>query len=72
MVNMIMISHQSRTDWKHAIVEPSVANPAWVRLDVAGEYQLEVKSASGSAESFVLYTVVGTVVGQKAIAQEAP
>jgi hypothetical protein len=71
MVNMIMISHQSRTDGKHAIVEPSVANSAWVRLDATGEYQLEAKSTSGSAETFVLYEVVGSIVEQKAIAQEA-
>jgi hypothetical protein len=48
------------------------SNLAWVRLDAVGEFQLEVKSTSGSAESFVLYAVVGTVVGQKTIVQEAP
>jgi hypothetical protein len=48
------------------------SNLAWVRLDAIGGFQLEIKSASGSAESFVLYVVVGTVVGQKTVAQEAP
>jgi hypothetical protein len=72
MVNMIMISHQSGTEGKHAIVEPSVVNPAWVRLDAAGEYRLKGKSTSGSAETFVVYEAGGSIVGQKAIAQEAP
>lgn len=50
----------------------SVTNPAWVRLNAFGEYQLEAKSTTGPAETFVLYAIVGSVVGQKTIAQEAP
>lgn len=50
----------------------SIANPAWVRLDASGEFQLEVRSASGSAEAFIVYAVVGSAVGQKTVVQEAP
>jgi hypothetical protein len=57
---------------RNATDKMPITNPAWVRLDAVGEFQLEVKSASGSPQSFVLYAVVGSVVGQKTIAQEAP
>jgi hypothetical protein len=50
----------------------SIANPAWVHLDAHGEFQLEIRSTGGSPETFVLYAVVGSVVGEKTIAQEAP
>jgi hypothetical protein len=49
-----------------------IGNPAWVRLDAGGQLMLEVKSASGSGETFVLYAVVGSIVGQKTVTQEAP
>jgi hypothetical protein len=49
-----------------------IGNPAWVRLDAGGQFMLEVKSASGSGETFVLYAVVGSTVGQKTVTQEAP
>jgi hypothetical protein len=52
--------------------EVDIGNPAWVRLDAGGQFMLEVKSASGSAEAFVLYAVVGSIVGQKTVTQEAP
>jgi hypothetical protein len=58
--------------FRNATDKSYVTNPAWVRLDAAGEYQLEARSTSGSAETFVLYAVVGSVVEQKTIAQEAP
>jgi hypothetical protein len=48
------------------------SNPAWVYLDATGQYQLGVKSSSGSSETFVLYIVVGSLVGQKTVTQEAP
>jgi hypothetical protein len=57
---------------RNATDKTSIANPAWVRLNGNGEFQLEIKSASGSSETFVLYAVVGSVVGQKTITQEAP
>ena len=57
--------------FRNATDKASFPNPAWVRLDTTGKCQLEVKSASGSAETFVLYVVIGSVVGQKAITQEA-
>jgi hypothetical protein len=46
--------------------------PTGVRLDKSGTIQLELKSASGSSETFVLYAVVGSLVGQKTVTQEAP
>jgi hypothetical protein len=49
-----------------------IGNPAWVRLDAGGQFMLEVKSANGSGETFVLYAVVGSTVGQKTVTQEAP
>ena len=33
---------------------------------------LEVRSANGSGETFVLYAVVGSTVGQETVTQEAP
>ena len=58
--------------FRNATDKASIANPAWVRLDARGEFQLEIKSASGSPETFVLYAVVGSIVDEKTIAQEAP
>jgi hypothetical protein len=58
--------------FRNATDKASIANPAWVRLDARGELQLEIKSTSGSPETFVLYAVVGSVVGEKTITQEAP
>ncbi len=58
--------------FRDAMDRSSVTNPAWIRLNASGEYQLEAKPTTGPAETFVLYAVVGSVVGQKTIAQEAP
>lgn len=58
--------------FRNATDRSSVTNHAWVRLDAVEEYPLEAESASGSAETFILHRVVGSVVGQKTIAQEAP
>ena len=58
--------------FRNATDQSSIVNPAWVRLDATGTYQLEVKSASESVETLVLYAVVGSVVGQEIIVQEAP
>jgi hypothetical protein len=58
--------------FRNATDKASIANPAWVHLDARGEFQLEIRSTSGSPETFVLYAVVGSVVGEKTIAQEAP
>jgi hypothetical protein len=49
-----------------------IGNPAWVRLDAGGQFMLEVRSAYGPGETFVLYAVVGSAVGQKTVTQEAP
>jgi len=58
--------------FRNATDKASIANPAWVRLDARGELQLEIKSTTGSPETFVLYAVVGSVVGKKTITQEVP
>jgi hypothetical protein len=49
-----------------------IPNPAWVRLNAIGEYQLDLKSEKLFSEVFVLYAVFGDVVGKKTITQEAP
>ena len=58
--------------FRNAVDNSSIPNPAWVPLDVAGEYQLYLKSTSGSSEIFMLHASVGTTIGQKSITQEAP
>jgi hypothetical protein len=50
----------------------SIANPAWVQLNINGEYLLKLKSNSTSSENFLLTAVVGTSICQKNITQEAP
>jgi hypothetical protein len=49
----------------------SVSNPAWVRLDANGTFQLQIKSTSSSGETFVLYAAVGNIVRQRTITQVA-
>jgi hypothetical protein len=56
----------------NATDESSVTSPEWVRLDASEEYQLEAEVVSRSAETFTLHRVIGSVVGQKTITQEAP
>jgi hypothetical protein len=56
----------------NAVDNSTITNPAWVQLDVNGEYQLYLKSTSDSSENFVLYASVGTTIGQKSITQEVP
>jgi hypothetical protein len=58
--------------FRNATDKTSVSNPAWVRLNAVGEFQLELISTSGSSETFVLYASVGSVLGEKTITQEAP
>jgi hypothetical protein len=58
--------------FRNATDGTSVPNPGWVRLDANGEFQLELTSTNGTSQTFVLYAVVGSVVVQKAIMQEAP
>lgn len=57
---------------QNASDEQVISNPSWLRLDVNGEFQLYINSTSGSAETFTLYAVVGSALGQKTITQEAP
>ncbi len=58
--------------FRNGVDQTSVANPGWVGLNAAGEYYLELKSSNGSAQVFILYAAVGSVVGQKTVTQEAP
>jgi hypothetical protein len=48
-----------------------VSNPAWLRLDANGTFQLQTKSTTSSGETFVLSVAVGTVIQQKTIIQAA-
>jgi hypothetical protein len=48
----------------------SILNPGWVRLDGDGRYHLEIRSTYPAGETFILYVVAGSVVGQKTIVQE--
>jgi hypothetical protein len=56
----------------NAVTNSTIPNPAWVQLDAAGEYQLYLKSTTGSSETFVLSASVGTTIGQKSITQAVP
>ena len=47
-------------------------NPEWVYLDVDGRYFLDLKSSHGTSETFILRAVIGSVIGEKSINQEAP
>jgi hypothetical protein len=47
------------------------SSPAWVRLDAAGTYQLDGKSASGSSGVFVPCAAVNSAISKEAILQEA-
>jgi hypothetical protein len=58
------------TTFQNATDGTNMANPVWVYLDVSGTYLLKVNSASATSETFVLYAVVGSVVGQKKVTQE--
>jgi hypothetical protein len=62
----------SSLSFRNAVTQTPITNPDWVYLDVDGEYYLEVKSIHGASEIFYLRTVVGSVIGEKTITQEAP
>jgi hypothetical protein len=49
----------------------SVSNPAWVRPEANGTFQLQIESTASSGEIFVLYAAVGNIVRQKTITQVA-
>ena len=65
-------SNGTNIAFRNAVDKTSVVNPAWVRLDANGVYWLELKSSHGDSEKFILWAVVGSVVGQKTITQESP
>lgn len=65
-------SNGTNVAFRNAVDKTSVVNPAWVRLDANGVYWLELKSSHGDSETFILWAVVGSVVGQKTITQESP
>ncbi|MDT8781621.1 MAG: hypothetical protein IAX22_03105 [Candidatus Bathyarchaeota archaeon] len=48
-----------------------LANPAWVQLDVNGEYRIKLQSTNSASETFVILVSVGTTIGQKTVTQEA-
>jgi len=49
-----------------------ILNPDWVYLDINGMYHLELRSSSGSSETFYLRTVVGSILDEKTIIQQSP
>lgn len=49
----------------------ALSNPVWIRVNANGTFQLQLKSAAGLGETFVLSAAVGTVVEQKTITQAA-
>jgi len=57
--------------FRNATGGTSVPNPAWVRLDANGTFQLQIRSTSSSGETFVLFAAVGNSVRQKTITQAA-
>jgi hypothetical protein len=63
-------SNGNNTTFQNAIDGTNMTNPVWVYLDVSGTYLLKVNSASATSETFVIYAVVGSVVGQKTVTQE--
>ena len=65
-------SDGSSVSLRDSVTQVPMTNPGWAYLDVNGEYRLDLKSASGSPESFDLKVVVGSVVGDKSITQQAP
>jgi hypothetical protein len=58
--------------FKNATDGTNMTNPVWVYLDASGTYLLNVNSASATPQTFSLYAVVGSVVGQKPVTQGAP
>jgi hypothetical protein len=67
--NGTSIAFRNATDKTDVWYNPTSSG---LRLDSSGTIQLEIKSASGSAETFILYAVVGSEVGQKTVIQENP
>jgi hypothetical protein len=65
-------SNGTNIAFRNATDKTSILNPAWVRLNNLGEFCLELKSIYSSSQTFILYAVVGSIVGQKTITQEAP
>jgi hypothetical protein len=57
---------------RDALTLVPVTNPGWVYMDANGEFFLELRSSSGSQETFKLNVVVGSVIGDKLINQLAP
>jgi len=62
----------SSLSFRNAVTQTPLTNPDWVYLDLNGNYYLEVNSIHGTSERFYLRTVVGSVIGEKTITQEAP
>jgi hypothetical protein len=60
------------TTFQNAQDGTNMTNPVWVYLDASGTYLLKVNSARATPQTFMLYAVVGAVVGQKTLTQSAP
>jgi len=57
---------------RDAITKLALSNPDWFYLNENGEYYVEVKSSKPFQEQFFIKAVVGSVIGEKTIVQEAP
>ena len=58
--------------FRDAVSRIPISNPDWVYLDIEGMYHLELRSSFGSSETFYLKTVVGSILNEKTIIQQAP
>jgi hypothetical protein len=63
--NGTTVTFQNATD------STTIPNPAWLRLDANGTFQLQIRSTTSSGETFVLYVAVGNIVQQKTLTQVA-
>jgi len=50
---------------------PAISNPDWLHTDANGEYTVTLRSSNVAGETFVLYVMAGSLVGQKRITQES-
>ena len=62
----------SSVSMRDANSKASISNPGWINLDINGEYNIELKSATWTQETFNLNVVVDSVLGHKSVTQNAP
>jgi len=62
----------SSVSMRDANSKASISNPGWINLDINGEYNIELKSATGTQETFNFNVVVDSVLDHKSVTQNAP